>query len=139
MKTLNLEVITPSKAAYTGMVKSVTVPGSSGSFQILYNHAPILSSLDVGIVKIQEDSGEEKIFAAGGGTVEVLNNKVLILAESFETPEEIDVRRAEEAMKRAKKRLSKEAEEEKVDFTRAEISLKRAINRLKITDSYKPL
>ncbi len=137
MKTLNVEVITPSSAAYQGSAKSITVPGSSGSFQVLFNHAPILSSLDVGTIKIEEDSGEVKTFAAGGGTIEVLSNKVLVLAESFETPEQVDVRRAEEALKRAKKRLSKEAEEEKVDYTRAETALKRAINRLKLTGNYK--
>ena len=137
MKTLNVEVITPSSAAYQGMAKSITLPGSGGSFQVLYNHAPILSSLDVGIVKIEEDNGEVKTFAAGGGTVEVLNNKVLLLAESFESPEQVDVRRAEEAMNRAKKRLSKEAEEVKVDHTRAEVALKRAINRLKLSGHYK--
>ncbi len=131
MKTLNVEVITPSKKAYEGEVNSITVPGSKGNFQILYNHAPILSSLEIGKIKIAEKEGvEPQFFAISGGTVEVLNNKVLILAESFEAKSEIDVERAEKSKQRAEERISSKSKE--IDLTRAEISLKRAINRLKI-------
>ncbi|MBZ0178144.1 MAG: F0F1 ATP synthase subunit epsilon [Melioribacteraceae bacterium] len=134
MKTLKVEVITPSKKAYKGEVFSITVPGSKGNFQVLYNHAPILSSLEIGKVKIVEKEGAEpQFFAISGGTVEVLNNKVLILAESFEAKSEIDVERAENSKQRAEERISSKKKE--IDLTRAEISLKRAINRLKIAKS----
>ncbi len=135
MKELHLEVITPQRAAYEGEVKSVTVPGSLGAFQILYNHAPILSSLEIGKVKIVELDNSEHEFAIGGGTVEVSNNKILLLAESFESAEEIDVERAKRALERAKERLSARNKEE-VDSLRAEASLTRAMNRLKLTGSY---
>lgn len=131
MKTLDLEVITPSKAAFSGKIESITVPGTIGNFQVLYNHAPILSSLEIGFVKIIEAGGKETKYTVSGGTVEVLDNKVLLLVESFESPEEIDVKRAEESLQRAKERLSKSTSE-KIDITRAEASLKRAINRLKL-------
>ena len=75
---------------------------------------------------------EKKIFATSGGTVEVLNNKVIVLAETFENPEDIDTQRAEEAIKRAKKRIAKETEEKDIDIIRAELALRRAINRLKL-------
>ena len=107
--------------------------GTQGSFQVLYNHAPILSSLEIGRVKIEEENGNKIDFATSGGTVEVLKNKVLLLVESFESEEEIDVKRAQEAKKRAEKRLKKETDEENIDFARAEVALKRAINRLKIS------
>lgn len=130
MKELNLEVTTPSKKAYSGKVKSITLPGTLGSFQVLYNHAPILSSLEIGVIKIVDSDGKEKLFATGGGTVEVLNNSVLVLAESFESPENIDVERAERAKKRAEERLKKRDKD--IDFVRAEIALKRALNRLSV-------
>ncbi len=136
MKILNVEVITPAKPVYEGNIKSITVPGSSGSFQVLYNHAPILSSLDIGIVKLEDDAGAVKKFATGGGTIEVQNNKVLLLVESFESPENIDVKRAEDALQRAKKRLAREVSDEKIDFARAEVALKRAVNRLKISGHF---
>lgn len=130
MKKLDLEVITPQKIGYTGQVVSVNVPGTLGNFQILYNHAPILSSFEIGEIKIEENEGTKINFATSGGTLELSNNKIIILAESFERSDEIDVKRAEEAKKRAEERLKKR-NEENIDDVRAELSLKRAINRLK--------
>ena len=132
MGELFVEVITPSKQAFNGKAKSVTIPGTLGSFQVLFNHAPILSSFEIGVIKIEDVDSKKQIFATGGGTVEVRNNKVIVLAESFESPEEIDVERAKRAMERAKERLAKKREE-KIDVARAEAALKRAINRLKIS------
>ncbi len=136
MKELSIEIITPAKAAYSGMAKSITIPGSLGGFQVLYNHAPLMSSFEIGYIKIKEQNGEVLQFSTGGGTVEVLDNKVLILAESFESKDEIDVDRAKRAMERAQKRLSRESGEEKIDLARADAALKRAINRLKLSGNY---
>ncbi len=131
MKQLHLEVITPSKAAFKGEVESVTIPGTLGSFQILYNHAPILSTFEIGIIKIADLDGGIKLFATGGGTVEVLNNNIIVLAESFESPEQIVLERAKSAEQRAKERLSQKNKHD-IDIARAESSLKRAINRIKL-------
>ena len=79
MKEINVEIVTPAKSAYSGKAKSVTVPGAAGNFQILFNHAPIISALEIGVVKIKETDGKVLIFAASGGTVEVLENNVLML------------------------------------------------------------
>ncbi len=129
-----LEVITPSKAAYKGKVTSVTVPGTQGNFQILQNHAPIISSLEIGVIKIVEEDGKSLIFATSGGTVEVVENKITILAETFESKDEIDAKRAEDAKRRAEERLAKR-KKEKIDSLRAELALKRAINRLKVLNN----
>ncbi len=135
MKELNLEIITPSKVGYKGIVSSVTVPGNKGTFQVLYNHAPIISSLDIGEIKIIEENGKPAIFATSGGTIEVSNNKIIILAESFERADEIDTKRAEESKARAEERL-KQKREAKIDNFRAELSLKRAINRIKVSKKH---
>ncbi len=135
MNELQLEVITPNKLGYEGNVVSVTVPGTSGNFQILYNHAPIISSLEIGSVKIEEKGGAKFVFATSGGTLELSNNKIIILAESFERVDKIDIKRAEAAKKRAEERL-KRKKEESIDEFRAELALKRAINRLKNTNKY---
>ena len=133
MNQLYLEIITPSKIGYKGNITAVTVPGTKGNFQVLYNHAPIISSLEIGTVKIEEKGGESALFATSGGTIEVSNNKIIILAESFERANEIDIKRAEEAKKRAEERL-KQKRETAIDDVRAELALKRAINRLKISN-----
>ena len=132
MKQLKVEIVTPSKIAFEGNVKSVTIPGTKGNFQVLFNHAPLMSSFEVGFIKIEDESEGQTNYATSGGTVEVLNNKVIVLAESFESNEDIDIKRAEEARDRAKKRIKKESGESDVDLARAEFALKRAINRIKL-------
>jgi len=134
MKEIKLEIITPSKKAFEGTIQSVTVPGSLGSFQILFNHAPILSSLEIGEMKVVDSENNTSHYAISGGTVEVLNNKVLVLAESFENTDEIDKERAEKAKERAHNRIK--SREEGIDEVRAEAALKRAINRIKLVDKY---
>ncbi len=134
MNTLHVDIVTPTKTAYEGDVQSITIPGTLGSFQVLYNHAPLMSSFEIGQIKIEESGGKKKLYATSGGTVEVLKNKVVVLAESFESPEEIDIERAKAAMERAKKRIARETDEETIDVLRAELALRRAINRLKLVN-----
>jgi F-type H+-transporting ATPase subunit epsilon len=74
-----LEIISPEKKLFSGQTGSVTVPGSNGMFQVLNNHAPIIATLKKGIVKVETPEGE-KLFEINGGVVEVLNNKVVVLA-----------------------------------------------------------
>jgi len=81
MKNFELEIATPERQVFSGSVQSVLVPGSMGSFQVLYNHAPIISTLGKGKVKIVQESGEEVAFNAEDGVIEVLNNKAIILLE----------------------------------------------------------
>lgn len=77
---MNVEIITPDKELFNGEATSVVVPGSDGLLGILNNHAPLISSLKKGTVKLSSNDGE-KTFDIKGGVVEVLNNKVMILAE----------------------------------------------------------
>jgi F-type H+-transporting ATPase subunit epsilon len=129
MKKILVEIITPNKIGYKGEVNSITVPGTKGNFQILYNHAPIISSLEIGEIIIEADDNEKEYFATSGGTIEVVDNNVIVLAETFERTKDIDVKRAEEAKRRAEERLKKKREE-KIDDFRAELALKRAMNRI---------
>jgi len=78
---MNLEIITPDKSIFTGEVSLVQLPGIDGSFEILNNHAPLISVLKKGKIKIKDDMGQEQFFEVNGGVIEVLKNKVLILAE----------------------------------------------------------
>lgn len=134
MKEIKLEIVTPSKTAFSGAINSISVLGTSGAFQVLYNHAPILSSFEIGVIKISDSNNNELIFATSGGTIEVLENKILILAESLERPKEIDINRAEKAKDRAKERLASKGKE--IDQSRAEAALQRAINRIKVSKNY---
>lgn len=131
MKEFYLEILTPSKKVFEGNVLSVTLPGTVGEFQILHDHAPIISSLEVGRMKLRSTSEVESVYAISNGVAEVLKNKVLILVRSIENIDDIDISRAEKAAERARKRLSDRNNPE-VDVARAEAALQRALNRMKL-------
>jgi F-type H+-transporting ATPase subunit epsilon len=134
MAELTLEIITPEKPIFKDQIESVTIPGTQGSFQILKNHAPIISSFEIGIIKVKK-AASETYYTTSGGTVEVSHNKVLVLADSIEKVEDIDEDRAEQAKKRAEERLRKK-HEENIDEARAKAALNRALNRLNAVKKY---
>lgn len=76
---MNLVILSPEKEIFAGSVKSVSVPGTDGSFQLLNNHAPIVSSLTGGAVRVVTDNNEKLTFTVDGGFVEMLNNEVALL------------------------------------------------------------
>jgi len=129
-KAYTVEIVTPRKVLYSGQAVSFTAPGELGSFQVLRDHAPLLAAIEIGELKLREPSGSEILYATGGGFVEVLANRVVVLAESAERSDQIDIRRAERARERAGERLKSRREE--IDFERAKSSLLRALNRIRI-------
>ncbi len=135
MSELNLEIITPSKSAFNGEIKAITVPGTKGRFQILKNHAPIISTIEMGMVKVDLKDGSSDYYATSGGTIEVLNNKVLVLADSIEKVPEIDEERALNAKQRAEERLA--VKNSNINTVRAKASIARANNRIHIKEKYK--
>ncbi len=135
MADINLEILTPAKLAYSSNVKSVTVPGTAGSFQVLVNHAPLISTFEIGIIKVEVDNQNIEYFSTSGGTIEVINNKIRILADTIESVDELDIQRAKNALERAKDRLAKKSIE-KIDVLRAESALARANNRINFYEKY---
>jgi len=79
-----LEIITPEKMLFAGEIKLLKLPGSKGSFEILKNHAPIISTLDQGMVKIISPEGSITTFNIGGGVIEAKENKIILLAENVQ-------------------------------------------------------
>ena len=129
-KTFRLEIVTPERIVLKQDAVSVVVPGAEGSLGILANHAPLMAELTVGEVQMRDPSGREERLAISGGFMEVADNTVRVLADTAEKAEEIDIERAEQAVARARERLS--AADTSVDLVRAEIALKRAVNRLRV-------
>ena len=80
---MQLDIVTPDEQIYTGSIKLVKLPGVDGSFEILKNHAPIISTLEKGKIKIIEENNEVKFFKINDGVVEVQNNKIIVLAGSM--------------------------------------------------------
>lgn len=128
MKTFKTEIVTPEGRAFEGNSASVVMPGVQGSFEVRHNHASLISLLEIGMVRIADEQEKEHEYAISGGFVEVSNNQVILMAETAERSDEIDLERAREARKRAEERLRKK----NVEHARAELALRRAINRIKV-------
>jgi F-type H+-transporting ATPase subunit epsilon len=124
---INLEIVTPEKHLFSGQVDSVTVPAKTGYLGILPGHAPLLAELGIG--KISYSAGEETDFLfCSWGFLEVLPDRVVLLAQAAELASDIDIKRAEESKVRAEKMLS--SKDPTIDFQRAELALLRAVARL---------
>jgi F-type H+-transporting ATPase subunit epsilon len=130
-KAFQLEIITPSKVVFKDEATSLSAPGVRGGFQVLCNHAPFLSALEVGEIKVKDKSGNDTRYATSGGFVEVKDNHVVVLADSAELFSEIDVERAKSAKARAEERLR--YRQETIDRERANAALMRAMNRLRLS------
>lgn len=120
---------------YSEEVDSVTIPGTDGSFQVLKNHAALIATFTLGKIRIKKGQ-DTIIYSTSGGIFEVKNNKAIVLAESIETVEEIDIDRAKLAKTRAEEILAM-AEANEDEVREAKEALQRAINRLKIAEKRK--
>ena len=127
--SLLVEIVSPDRTAYRGEARSFRAPGVEGGFEILRGHAPMLAATQVGQVIVTTGSGERVTFATSGGFVEVLDNRVIMLAESVEPASEIDVERARNAETAAAERLAAATSPEERAERQAELD--RARNRLR--------
>lgn len=129
MTNFPLEIVTPDRMFFSGEVESVIVRGVDGDLAVLKNRAPLVTPLKIGKVRIIID-GKEKVAALCNGYIKVSKEKTTIISDSAEWPEEIDIKRAEEAKERAEKRLKEKPSG--IDTKRAELALRRALNRLDV-------
>jgi F-type H+-transporting ATPase subunit epsilon len=124
---IHLEIVTPEKQLFSGAVDSVTVPSNVGYLGILPGHAPLLAELGIGEVSFKIGDRTDFLFCSWG-FVEVLPDRVVLLAQTAELASDIDIKRAEEAKMRAEKLLI--SKDSGIDYRRAELALLRAISRL---------
>ncbi len=127
---LRLDIVTIERLAFSGDVDIVIAPGVQGEMGILPRHAPLITALNAGELVFKQGD-EEQVFAIGGGYLEVLDDRVTVLADSAEHAAEIDVARAEAARERAE-RLLKEGPADPVDRQMIEGALRRSRVRLKV-------
>lgn len=131
---LSVTITTPQKKWVLDDIISVTAPGVMGSFQVLSQHAPLMTQLEIGEIKVEKE-GSTELYATAGGFLEVLKNNVSLLLESCEKASEIDSARAENSAERARNRLKNRSDE--IDIPRAEMALARALNRIRIANKVK--
>ncbi len=131
MAGIRLDIVTAERVVFSEEVDIILAPGAEGQLGILPHHAPLMTILQPGELRVRK-GGEEIPMAISGGFLEVRPDRVIVLADSAERAEEIDVARAEEAKRRAQERLAKPAPG--VDTNRADIALHRALARLKVVE-----
>ena len=129
---LQLDIVTPQGAVFSGEVSEVTASGTEGEFGVLPGHAPMVTTLRSGLLTCVQEGNQEHYFV-GSGYAEVGAEKVVILADSAEHIDDIDVDRAVEARKRAEERIKKQ---EHIDDTRAEAALERAAARIHVAEHF---
>ena len=128
--TLQLEIATPMRLVVADAVDEVVAPGSEGYFGVLRGHAPFLTTLGIGELTYRKGRDEYHL-ALAGGFAEVRNDKVIVLADAAERPDEIDRERAERARQRAEQRLGGRTQED-LDYARCSAALIRALTRLHV-------
>lgn len=128
-RSFAIDIITPERIVYREMIDIIIVPALDGDLGVLAGHAPLVTGIKIGVIKIKKD-GEEFLISTSGGVMEVQPEQVNLIVNSAELPHEIDVERAEQAKKRAVQRLENSTNE--IDQVRARIALERAVARLKV-------
>lgn len=131
--TFYLEILSPGRVFYEGNVESLIVPGIEGQEGILPGHVPVVISLKEGEIKIKEND-QWKIAVNSGGFAEIEKNKVVIMSDAIEWPEEIDIARANAAKERAEERLNQQLNQ--AEYIRSKAALARALARIKVTNKF---
>ena len=134
MSSMRLDIVTAERVVYSDEVDVVVAPGVEGQLGILPHHAPLMTTLQAGELRVRK--GREEFFLAiSGGFLEVRPDRVIVLADAAERAGEIDIVRAEEAKRRAEEQLSRRAPG--VDAAQAEAALRRSLVRLKVAERRK--
>ena len=137
MNTFSLKVIACDKVFYDGRCAQVVLPLHDGLKAIQAHHENMIIAIENGVMKIQQEDGEWIEAAVSTGFAQIINNRVLVLVLSAEKPEEIDIRRAQEAKERAEEQLRQKQSIE--EYHRSNASLARAMARLKVGSKDKPI
>jgi F-type H+-transporting ATPase subunit epsilon len=129
---LQLEIVTPERLAYSDTVDSVQLPGSEGELGVLPHHAPLISTLGVGELRIRK-GGSEESFAIVGGFLQVRPDKVVVMAETADMASEIDLEKAQEARGEAERALES-GYHEGADLSMARAALQQALLRIRVAE-----
>ena len=131
--SLQLVVVTPERQLLSEAVSEAQLPGADGYLGVLPGHAPLITELGIGELTYKTSNGQSGLLAIIRGFAEVLPDRISVLAELAERAEDIDLNRAQEALKRAQERLAKGGE---IDWERASASLQRALVRVQVVSKH---
>jgi F-type H+-transporting ATPase subunit epsilon len=136
-KIIKFEIVTQERVVLKDEIFKVTVPTREGEITVLPQHTPLVSILVPGIIELTNKDGERKIISVSGGFIEVLRNKVVVLADTAERAEEIDIQRAEEARTRAEDSIKNEKQFDKERFANISATIAKELARTKAVKRWK--
>lgn len=134
--TMHCEIVSQDRLLFAGEADAVVAPGTQGELGILPHHAPLLTTLSYGILRVRSE-GREMQFVIAGGVMEVLPDRVTVLADVGENVEEIDIERAERARQRAQELLHRREELPLAEYAAIEAALRRSNLRLEAARRYR--
>jgi F-type H+-transporting ATPase subunit epsilon len=137
--TIRFEIVTPERVVLKEEISQVTVPTRAGEITILPKHMPIVANLKPGVVELKKKNGEMEVISVSGGFVEVLHNKVVILADTAERAEELDLLRAEEARARAEKIKKETTQDDVENFANITAQIEKELARTRAVHRWKKI
>ncbi len=138
-KIIHFEIVTPERVVLKEEILQVTVPTREGEITVLANHIPLVASLMPGIIEVKTKESKTEVMSTSGGFIEVLRDKVVILADTAEMAHEIDESRAEEARRRAEELKKRAINQEDVNFTEIAAKIEKELARSKAVRRWKKM
>ncbi|MFH1661631.1 MAG: ATP synthase F1 subunit epsilon [Candidatus Falkowbacteria bacterium] len=138
-KLIKFEIVTPERIVLKEEVTQITVPTKQGEITVLPGHIPLVASLMSGVIEVGKENGDREVMSVSGGFIEVLRGKVIILADTAERAEEIDIKKAEEARERAEKIKEDLRHFDRERFTNINASIARELARTKAVKRWKKI
>lgn len=138
-KSIKFEIATPERVVFKENIFQVTVPTTTGDITILPEHMPLVSVLKSGVIEVKKNEEEVAVMSVSGGFIEIMKDKIVILADTAERAEEIDEKRVEEARKRAEDAKKKARSEDTVEFTEIAAKLEKELARARAVTRWRKL
>ncbi len=138
-KTIKFEIVTPERVVLKQEALQVTVPTTSGEITILPDHIPLVSILQPGVIEVKRADNIVEIMSVSGGFIEVLKDKIVILADTAERAEELDEERIKEAHKRAEELKKNAHDQDDVQFTEVAAKLEKELARLRAVNKWRKI
>ncbi len=136
-KIINFEIVTPERVVLKEEVAQVTVPTKQGEITVLPNHIPLVAGLMPGVIEVVKGDGTREVMSVSGGFIEVLKDKVVILADTAERAEEIDIKRVEEARRMAERTIKEMRKYDQKSFTDVSARIAKELARTKAVKRWK--
>jgi len=138
-KLIKFEIVTPERVVLKETIRQITLPTKQGEITVLPNHIPLIATLLPGVIHLRKSDDTPEVLSVSGGFVEVLMNKVVVLADTAEMAEEIDIERAEEARKRAEQSMKEIRRSDLETFTSANAQIAKELARTRAVKIWRKL